>query len=362
MTVYIIYLVMVIVQNVIISNMSFLDGYLRKKIFLILSCVEMILMVSLRGNTVGADTVTYVNALNAFSELSTEELWVIREMYPYKFELGYLWLTKLCAMVELNYTVFLTIIAILIYVPLYRLIYKYSPYPLLSIILYFGLGFFAYSLGIFRQFIALSIVIAGTDFIIKREIYKWLLTVFFASLFHKSSLICLPLYFLQNLNYMDCAITSLVFQFVFLLLGRDLLELVFQMIDYYRGYIGSSFDKNGGSYISLIVFEAMMFFGAIHYKLRRNFNNLQFVLNSVPVICVLQVLAYQFNLFGRTIIYYSIFLILYIPIMINDIIKNKHKQFANVIIIILGLMIFVYKTLTNEYITPFIYFWDSNSI
>ena len=77
-----------------------------------------------------------------------------------------------------------------------KLIKSQSPYAFLSVWLYITLGIFQTQMNMARNAIAIMICYLGCTFIEKRDEKRFLLTVAIASLFHSSSILFVPLYWL----------------------------------------------------------------------------------------------------------------------------------------------------------------------
>lgn len=358
MSIYIIYNIFFFIQNIALSK--YYSCMVHKRILLFLGCLELIVLMSLRHFDVGADTFTYVSALFDYSEYRLFDLLSINYMYPYNFELGYLWLTKICAFFNFDYNLFLFIIASLIYIPVFKLIYRFSPFPVLSISMYFGLGLFAYSIGIFRQFIAISVIISGIDYIINKELAKWCITVLLAMSFHTSALICLPMYLLSHNFGKWFYLASIIFQLILNQFGRSILEIVFGFFLRYAGNINSDYDITGGSYVMLAIYNIIFFVVILYKRFFRKDKSKYITLfcNFVPIVCCLQILGYHLGIFGRIVPYYSIFLIILIPVILKDMFNNYSSITINYLLSFIFILLFIYRTLNDKYITPFVFFWD----
>ena len=83
---------------------------------------------------------------------------------------------------------------------LWKTIYEQSADILLSIMLVIVTRYYFISLNTIRQFIAMSIVIYATKYIIQNKIIKFLIFLAIASLFHTSILIYIVLIFLRKIN------------------------------------------------------------------------------------------------------------------------------------------------------------------
>lgn len=95
---------------------------------------------------------------------------------------------------------FLFLIACLIYIPVFKFIYDYSENPFMSTMIYLAFGFFGYSLGIFRQMIAISICLMGFKYVLERKLYYYIIFILLAMTFHTTAIIMLPMYWLNKIN------------------------------------------------------------------------------------------------------------------------------------------------------------------
>ena len=78
---------------------------------------------------------------------------------------------------------------------LFKSLKKYTPYPLNSILVYYGLLYFMLDMSGLRQALALAIFLFSCQYIHERKFYRFFLLIVLATLFHWSSIVLLPLYF-----------------------------------------------------------------------------------------------------------------------------------------------------------------------
>ena len=128
MAAYICYLVLAGMQ----IPLFFKENLLRKRSFdmkgyLILCCAELIVLTGIRGYTIGADTKTYLQAIDYYGQMPALQLIRAKLVYPFDFEIGYFLLTKLVCLLGIGKTGFLFIVSLMIYIPVFILIKKYSP-------------------------------------------------------------------------------------------------------------------------------------------------------------------------------------------------------------------------------------------
>lgn len=285
---------------------------IRHKYFLIIACIELIILVGIRGYSVGADTSVYLSALDYYKSLPKSEVLFAKLIYPYDFELGYFLLTKVCAFLCFSKTLFLFLIAMLIYIPVFVAIYKRSLNPYISILTYFAIGLFTYSLGIFRQMIAMSIVLCGIDYIKERKFLKYLLLVVLAMTFHSTAILSLAIYFLYPLKWKINAIVFPLTSIAALLIGNYVVNVMIILMPKYRGYITGEL-LSGGSYMMLLLFLAIFLVLCWENFKEPPSGDTKLMFDALTVAILVQSLGYSLNIFGRAIGFFSVYLIFIIP-------------------------------------------------
>ena len=78
---------------------------------------------------------------------------------------------------------------------------KYSDYLWLGVLLYIFTGAWHNSFNGVRQYLAAAILFSGHRYILKRELKKYVLIVMFASMFHRTAFVMLPVYFLVGRQF-----------------------------------------------------------------------------------------------------------------------------------------------------------------
>lgn len=318
MGIYIIYLAFItfewfFISHVAVKGVTFEEKVqIRHKYFLIIACVELIILVGIRGYSVGADTSVYLSALDYYKSLPKSEVLFAELIYPYDFEIGYFLLTKVCALFCFSKTLFLFLIAMLIYIPVFVAIYKRSLNPYLSILTYFAIGLFTYSLGIFRQMIAMSIVLCGMDYIKERKFLKYLLLVVVAMTFHSTAILSLAIYFLYPLKWKTNAIVFPLASIAALVIGRYVVNVMIILMPKYSGYITGEL-LSGGSYMMLLLFVAIFLVHCWENFKESPNGDTKLMFDALTVAILVQSLGYSLNIFGRAIGFFSVYLIFMIP-------------------------------------------------
>lgn len=166
-------------------------------IYLCVVTAVMMLMASLRADTVGIDYKMYANY---FQSVSNHDLsYLISAENPYRFEFGFSLLNYLVSLVTNHTYVFMAVVAVLTIGLRAVAIYRYSSSVWISVFTFVAFGFFGYTMCTLRQEIAISILLFAIPFLQKKKLVPYILLVLLAASFHKSVLILIPIYFLANL-------------------------------------------------------------------------------------------------------------------------------------------------------------------
>ena len=293
----------------------------------LLVCLQLIVFTAMRSETVGADTITYLNALEYYRELPKDAILSAKLVWPFNFEIGYFLLTKFCAWLGISDQCFLLVIAALIYLPVFKLIYEYSFSPYISLLCYFAFGYYSYSAGIFRQMIAVSICVCSIPYIRKRMFCKFLAVILIAMTFHQTAIIFLVMYFIWNVDlvkFNKIVLLTTVVSFVF---GGSIMRIAVSLMPRYQGYYQTG-DTDDGTYISLILYATIYFLYVYICKNRKNILLERFFVNSIAVALVLQAASYSVSFFGRALWYFSFPSIVLIPNFIFIGVSRRDRSFA----------------------------------
>lgn len=320
------------------------------KKYLTLCCAELVLLAGIRGYTIGADTERYLRAIDYYSNFSGLELLRAKLVWPFDFEIGYFTLTKLSILLGLGKTGFLFVVALLTYIPVFSAIKKYSPMPYLSILCYFAFGMFVYSLGLFRQMIAISIVLCGWEYVQQRRLIRYMLTVCLAMSFHTTAVVAMLIYILYGIKW-ERVIWSLVgVECALVVLGRPIVLLAIRLLPQYAGYVGGKYDLQGGSY-SMLLFLNIALFASVMYRNKRSQKDSMVICALVLAVCM-QAVGYSMAIFGRIVPYFSIYIIFAIPNVICGMNHENRKVVSVATVLILLLLTFLQFD-GNQYVTPY---------
>lgn len=144
----------------------------------------MILFIGLRWET-GTDWESYKEL---YDTLELDWTFLIN---IYHFDVGYVIFNALIKMLTDNYTIFLIINAFITIYILWRLVVKTSPYPNLSLFLFYTAFMIIQFMGSNRRMMAMVFVLWAFYYLFKKNKLAFYLMIALAFLFHRSAIVCL---------------------------------------------------------------------------------------------------------------------------------------------------------------------------
>lgn len=110
-------------------------------------------------------------------------------------EIGYSFLNMLVKSIVDYYPLLFTLVAFIMYFPIYLACRKESAYIELSLFLFVCFGLYINSFNIMRQYMAAGIIFYAWQIVYKRKFLRYCLYIALAMLFHISAIIMIPCYF-----------------------------------------------------------------------------------------------------------------------------------------------------------------------
>ena len=181
------------VTLILVSIFLFFAGKYKKNGFiynlnLFVGSLILVLFAGFRASSVGTDTNNYTGifkSVNSGMDTSLEYLFVILNKIAYFFSEDYISLLISIAIITIYFNI--------------RVISKLSVNLGLSVFLYITLGGYVFFFNGARQAIAVAVFSMAILQIYNKNLKRYIFWVFIATLFHKTAMVMLPLYFL-NLN------------------------------------------------------------------------------------------------------------------------------------------------------------------
>lgn len=356
--------------SLFIYGILFLNKYTKQKfknVFLLILTIQMTLIVGLRSNEIGIDSIRYTRHFLAVSNYDT-----MQEILDSSSEIGYILLQRIISMFTDRYSVLFMIVAFSSYSILAFFIKKYSSNYFLSYFLFITLGFFHFSFSGMRQTIALAIGFIAFHYAFEKKPKSFLITVIIAMVFHSSAIIILLVYPLLNikLNNIYIVLASLGYIIVYILRFRIGEFLTIYYYDDRANIMLERFNVSTGlGGLALFIILLLILGFILHPPLTEEENQLFNGTFLTTILSLyLQTLSSFSYLFTRLNLYYFIYLLVFIPMLFN---KSKYYLFQNIkingllkITLLLSLIIFFSIYYLNgverniDLLLPYKFFWD----
>lgn len=273
-------------------------------------------------------------------------------------EPGFALLTFLLTRISTSYWFYRTIIFLISYILIAKVIKKFSKYVSLSFLLFVSFGLMTFCMFILRQAIAVAIILFGIEQLLDRKYIKYMLIVLIACLFHYTAIIAI--FFIPFVWFSSTKL--LILRRILYIIGSVLtgefllpkLVMLYKQNDYSRLIIRGE----GKFYFTLLI---LLFF-IIGYLQRHMLNTSTiksidskkqirwFEISFITI--YFQIIALYFSLFNRVTNYPLIITLIYLPNCIVNI-GQRAKMFV-IFYILLICAIMYYVSILSSSLIPYI--------
>ncbi|MES9697316.1 EpsG family protein [Bacillus sp. JJ927] len=308
---------------------------LKPNRLLILMGTTSLVLVSGFRNNIG-DTYFYMHAFKV-----TDFNW---ENVQDSKNIGFSILQMILKMYTNDPQVLIFITALITNILIVAVLYKYSQMIELSLYVYIASGMYLVSMNGVRQYLTAAIIFAATKYILDGNWKKYFLIVLFASTFHQSALVLIPIFFVIRRKAWSTITFILLFFAVLIVIGfNQFAEVLFATIgDSQYGHYKDF--QEGGANILRVAVEAtpliLAFIG--RHKLRELFPQSDYIVNMALLGLVFMIISTQNWIFARFSIYFG----LYQLILISWVVKlftRKDQKIIYYSILVFYFIYFIYE-------------------
>lgn len=286
--------------------------------FLILIAVLSLVLVSGLRNNIG-DTYFYMHAYKV-AEFNWEYIQNNKDM-------GF----NIFQMILKGYTndpqamVFIT--ALITNLLIVLTLYKYSRLIEISLYVYITSGMYLVSMNGIRQYLAAAIVFAATKYIFDGNWKMYALIVLFASTFHQSALVLIPVYFLIRRRAWSGVTFLLLFLAVLIVIGfNQFTEVLFKAIEDTQYSQYKEFHEGGANILRVAVDSTPLILAYIGKdRLREIFPECDVIVNMALLGTVFMFISTQNWIFARFSIYFGLYQLILIAWVIKLFTKKDRK-------------------------------------
>lgn len=330
----------------------------NKKIFVVLVCIQWILISGLRHDIVGSDTENYMNLFDEHSKYSWERIWEILKYYytpqntDITYEPAYIVFEKLVSMITTNHIFYKFTIAIIFMSAFGRFIYKNSTDPFISFLIYDSFMYYMFSLTGYRQVVSIAIgIFVAYEYVKQKKLFKFLICVLIGALFHKSTIVFVMFYFIANKKITKPYIMAVCAAAVVLILFRGpMFTVVNNLMGYDYGYhSGAGKPTTFAAFLGLVLSISIILYKKVIKKNAVGY--VQHYYNGLFMACVMIFAAFVSPTAMRVVYDFVFFMLLLIPRLL-DTFEGKDRMIAYSIVIV----IMFYFVLNNT--SYYIFYWQ----
>lgn len=322
-----------------------------------------LILLIFRNKLVGIDLLNYEYLFQRYRSMSFGTIFA--QFFSGKIELGYALICKIIYLLHGNFQCIIIVFAFISVIPIWLLYRKSNlSHPYLAIVLFLNLGLFSLYFSTLRQVAAMAFVMPAYKFTKEKRPVLFLITIFFAFLFHSSAMIFLLFYPVYHLKLNRKS------RLLFILLCV-LLVYVFNVpiLRFLIGFLNSGYiDKYGsqiqstGAYTILLLLIVFLFFA----YLLPNENELSSDIQGLRNILVLCILLQTFASIHTVAMRMNYYFLIFIPILIVKSIdaatvKNRNMALiAGAVMVIFFTSYYLYTANNGAdilHVYPYIPFW-----
>lgn len=353
MTIYLVNIFLILIFGYVFLYRTKSD--IKTKIYCGLVAFQWILISGLRHVSIGADTEVYYDSFEAAKNVSWSKLF--GNLYDYIFngletkDPGYFIFQKFFQIFCDDYQVYLIFIAFIFTSFMAIWIYKNSADPCFSFILYSVLFYAFYALTGHRQTIATALIVfLGYKYIKERKLVKFALIAFVAYTIHKSSVVFIPYYFIANIHITPLyVLISLIMVLAVVLMGKSIYGPLAEALGFDEKQIDYAV---GGAetYAAVLTLMCIIILCFYYFYKGRTENSTRFF-NITLLTLMSSLLVFQNQSFMRIQQYYSLFLCVSFPEVINSFEKK-----SRILVYILTVSVLVIYLFLN--MPSYKFFWE----
>ena len=331
------------------SVLLFSKSRVKNKKMLILILLPAAFLIAFKGESIGADTVTYNNAFRA---MVNGNFWQIRDYN--RIELGFTGLIWLLSKMTSNPQIQYIVLAIFFFVTFYYFLYRSTENYPVFLLLFYGLNVFSFFLTGLRQSFALLICLWAYDQAHKKHLFRFIICVGLAFLFHKSAIAFLIIYFCVRRNFKKIDIFYYALFFILVIIfNKYIFSIGGELFDINYGI---EFVANGYIMFSIIAIITVLSF-VFYRELKKN-NQFNAALISLNAMCMA---FWILRLFSRTAERITLYFMPFTILIVCELLKLVRKETGR-IILSFGMIaavgfLFVYRLYALGLI-PFVFFWN----
>lgn len=323
--------------------------------------LPMACLVAFRSVETGTDTNNYESSYEFIKTLTSYKMFLLNMG---RMETGYTHLTYFFSHHGFTFFQFQIVVSFFIYYSFWRFIVKYSPMISVSCFV-ISTGTLYASMNVMRMELAIAILLFAIPYIQNKQWVRFLIVVFIAFLFHKSSMIFLIMYPLSVLKYNRKITTLIILSSVAIaFMGVTFFQFLTSELEMYESYTEGNYFSEDRSLVAVSIVFLETLLTLLMFKWTGYFNKPQYVENedntskyisfayisrmAYWLVFALSIIGFTNNIMNRISGYFNIMIMIMIPYAIFCL-KSKDTQG---ILYLLMVTIFIAERITIWTLRP----------
>lgn len=295
----------------------------RKKTYITLMAILHTFVCGWRYKYITGDLLKYAWS---YEHVYADYGWFSKEVFSGGRNFLFFWIEKLFTQLfNGEFQALLIFIAIVIEIAVAIIIYRYSPAPWLSYLLWNCFGFYIFGFSAIKQALAMGLLMFAFIGIMEEKPKKFLLWTALAGCVHAPALIFLPAYWISKSRLSMRKLIVYVVGAGLIFLFRN------QIVEFVSSFYYDETDFMVNSHVGgrFLMIAGLLIVGII----LRGFSGRSFtrLFNLMVVAAILQMFSGFDNVFTRLTDYYFQFVILYLPMIFypeKDVETNRSRRLA----------------------------------
>lgn len=307
-----------IVIAVILLGLVMPQQGVNRKYYIIIMCIIHSFICGFRYHNLTGDLIVYHTTYSSLANYG----WLSEEVIQGGRNSGfYLFMKLVATLSNYNYQIFLLVVAIIIEIAVALLIYKYSPRPWLSYLIWNCIGFYIFGFSAVKQSLSMAFIVFAMICILESRPKSFIINVLVAGFIHAPAFSFLPAYWLAKRKINKWTIGLYVLAATLIFAFRD--RIVVFVTEYYYEESTMEILQFGSDGLGIRFFIIVLIL--ICGILLKGFKEKEFesLFNIIVVSAIFQMFSVYSNVFTRFADYYFQFSILFIPLIFYPSITNR---------------------------------------
>lgn len=351
MEIYYILLFLSIITGVLFYSIGSINNRTIKILYCCVNYIPLAIVAGVRNISVGTDTPMYHYIFYDISRSNFE--WTFFNVnindYAYVVEIGYRLLNKVISFFTLDENIGIMLISIVTILGFAIFFFKTSYNIWITTVIFIGLGFYVETFNTMRQVLACMIICNGFVFFKNKLYKKWILTVLIATTMHFTAIVFLGFTKILPLTRkkLIMCISFLVLVYFFVgFLGSYI--SIFDFLIKYESYNNGPENILGlNDLLKILLYLGVIIVGLCYRKTfskdEKSFFSLCSIFLIFAVACTL--LKSQMDIFYRFVQYFSIYICLLAPFVLE---KMKKMKYIFVFIMVIVIPMIMWVTLSKN--------------